>query len=100
MSVAARALATLGNAEAAKALIERGILLDPDNLNMSYNFGAVYAAQLQDREAALDLVCPAIAKASGTLIRWAGIDPDVDTLRGHPRFDSVLAEATARTAKK
>ncbi|HEU4809892.1 MAG TPA: TIR domain-containing protein [Sphingomicrobium sp.] len=99
MSVAARSLATLGASDAARDLIERGLLLDPDNLNMSYNFGAVYAAQLGEREAALELVCGAIAKASGTLIRWAEVDPDVDSLRGQARFDSMLAEAKARTAK-
>ena len=100
LSVAARALAVLGDPERAKALIERGLLLDPDNLNMLYNFGAVYAAQLGDPDAALALIEPAIAKASGTLIRWAEIDPDVDSLRDDPRFQSILAEAKARVADK
>ena len=99
MSVAARALASVGDAEGAKALVERGLLLDPDNLNMWYNFGSVYAAQFNDPDAAFALIEPAIAKASGTLIRWAEIDPDVDSLRADPRFDSMLAEAKARVAK-
>jgi adenylate cyclase len=98
LSVAARALAALGDAEGAKALIDRGLLLDPDNLNMRYNFGSVYAALLDDPEAAFVLIEPAIGKASGTLVRWAEIDPDVDSLRSDPRFDSMLAEAKARIA--
>ena len=96
LSVAARARAGLGDAKGAKALMERGLLLDPDNLNMSYNFGSVYAAELNDPEAALALIEPALAKASGALIRWAEIDPDVDSLRSDARFESVLAEAKAR----
>ena len=63
---------------------------------MSYNFGSVYAAELNDPEAALALIEPALAKASGALIRWAEIDPDVDSLRSDARFESVLAEAKAR----
>lgn len=100
LAVAARALATLGDVEGAKALIDHGLLLDPDNLNMWYNFGALYAAQLNDPEAAFALIEPAIAKASGSLIRWAEIDPDVDSLRGDPRFDALLAEAKARVQRK
>jgi hypothetical protein len=42
----------------------------------------------------------ALAKASGTLIRWVEIDPDVDSLRDDPRFQVMLAEAKARSAHK
>jgi adenylate cyclase len=96
LSVAARALASLGDAEGARALIERGLLLDPDNLNMCYNFGSIYAAELNDFEAAFALLEPALARASGTLIRWAEIDPDVDSLRDDPRFQQMLEAAKAR----
>ena len=99
LSVGAHALAALGDADSARELIDRGLLLDPDNLNMSYNFAAVYAANLNDPEEALALLQPTMAKASGALISWAEIDPDVDSLRGDPRFQSMLAEAKARSAR-
>jgi adenylate cyclase len=99
LAVAARARATLGDAQGAMALVDRGLLLDPDNLNMWYNFGSMYAAQLNDSEAAFALIEPAIAKASGSLIRWVEIDPDVDSLRADPRFDAMVAEAKARVQR-
>lgn len=100
MSVAARALACLGEEEKAKEMIERGLMLDPDNLNMLYNFGATYATQLEDTEAAFGLIESSIGRASGTLISWAEIDPDVDSIRDDPRFRSVLAAAKARVAAR
>ncbi|HEU5481987.1 MAG TPA: tetratricopeptide repeat protein, partial [Sphingomicrobium sp.] len=99
LSVAARALAGLGDAQGAKAMIDRGLLLDPDNLNMCYNLASVYAAELHDPESALALLEPTMAKVSGALIRWVDIDPDVDSLRGDPRFISIVAEAKERIAK-
>jgi adenylate cyclase len=99
LAVAARARATLGDVQGAMALVDRGLLLDPDNLNMRYNFGSMYAAQFNDPEAAFAFIGPAIAKASGSLIRWVEIDPDVDSLRSDPRFDSMVAEAKARVQR-
>ena len=75
-------------------------MIDPDNLNMLYNFGATYAAQIGDREAALPLIERAISKASGTLISWAEIDPDVDSIRGDERFEILLASAKSRVANR
>lgn len=100
LSVAARALACLGQVDRARELIERGQLLDPGNLNMLYNFGATCAGQIGDVDAAFALIEPAIAKASGTLIRWIEIDPDVDCIREDPRFRALLAAAKKRDSAR
>ena len=100
LSVGARALASLGDAAGAKEWIERGLLLDPDNLNMHYNFASVHAAFLNDPEAALALLEPTMAKASGHLIRWADeIDPDMDSIRDDPKFKRMMAAAKTRVSQ-
>ncbi|HEU5285602.1 MAG TPA: TIR domain-containing protein [Sphingomicrobium sp.] len=98
LSVAARALAALGESKRAREWIERGLLVDPGNLNMRYNFASVFAAHLGEPEAALALLESTMPKASGALIRWAEIDPDVDSIRSEPRFRSLLDQAKARAA--
>jgi adenylate cyclase len=93
-----RALAVLGDVAGAREWMERAILLDSDNLNLRYNFGAIFAAHLGDKEAAIDLIGPALEKAGGALIRWVRVDPDVDSLRSDPRFEAIVAAAEARVA--
>jgi len=100
LSVAAHALAHLGDEKGARELIERGLSADPDNLNMRYNFGSALAVALNEPDEAFTHLQAALAKASGTLIRWVEIDPDVDSLRDDPRFQVMLAEAKARSAHK
>jgi adenylate cyclase len=92
-----RALAVLGDVRQAREWIDRAILLDSDNLNLRYNLGAICAAHLNDPDAALRLIGTALQKAGGTLIRWARVDPDVDSLRDDPRFEMMIAEAERRT---
>jgi len=94
-----RALAVLGDVAGAREWMERAILLDPDNLNLRYNFGGVFAANLDDRETALGLIRSALERAGGTLIRWVRVDPDVDSLRSDPRFEEIVAAAEARVSK-
>ncbi len=100
LSVAARALASLGQKEQAREVIERGLMIDPDNLNMLYNFGATYAAQIGDEDAAFSLIERAITQASGTLISWVEIDPDVDSMREDPRFKILLENARSRLSDR
>jgi adenylate cyclase len=100
LSVGARSLAVLGDVDAAKEWMERALLLDPDNLNLRYNFGAIFATHLHERERALELLRSALERASGTLISWSRVDPDVDCLRDDPRFEAILEDAERRTGRK
>ena len=100
LSVGARALACLGDDVRAREWMERGLLLDPDNLNMRYNFASMHAALWKAPETALTLLERTLAKASGHLIRWAeNIDPDIDSIRDDPRFKDMISKAKTRARK-
>ena len=88
--------AILGENERAREWIERAILIDPDNLQMRYNFACVLVAHLGDHDAALSLLEQTFAVAGESLIRAAGTDPDFDPIRGDPRFESLLERARTR----
>jgi adenylate cyclase len=99
MSHAVAALATLGEAGRAKELAARAMLLDPDNLNMRYNFACTYVLDLGDHEAALDLLEPIFERVLAETVTWAKVDPDLDALRDHPRYKALIAAAEARFAQ-
>ena len=97
MGFAVGALAALGEAERAKEWAERALLLDPDNLNLRYNFACAYV-ELREIEEALDLLDPLFKKTTIELVDHAKVDPDLDPIRDHPRFKAMLAAAEARLA--
>jgi adenylate cyclase len=94
----AYALAALGEAERAKQRMGRALLIDPDNLNMRYNFACALSVHLKDTAAALDMLEPVLAKFAGGFIHHAKVDPDLEPLRGDPRFQAMIAAADARLA--
>ena len=96
MGFAVGALAVLGEAERAKEWAERAILLDPDNINLRYNFACSLITDLHDYEAALDLLAPRFEKMTIEVLNWVKTDPDLDPIRDHPRFQAMLAAAEAR----
>ena len=98
MGHAFAALLALGEVERAKAMAERAMLLDPDNLNMRYNFACAYVLDLHDHEAALDLLEQIYPRMRMEAIHWGRTDPDLDALREHPRFKALIAAAEARLA--
>jgi len=98
MSFAVGALATLGETERAKDMAERAMLLDPDNMNMKYNFACMLVLDVHDYEAALDLLESVFAWSRPEVMRWMKTDPDLDAIRDHPRFKAMLAAAEGRLA--
>ena len=92
------ALALLGQAESAKGWMSRALLIDPDNMNMRYNFACSLAAQLHDADGALALLEPLFENISVGLLNHAKADPDLDPLRDDPRFQAMIAAAEARVA--
>ena len=99
MSNIVAALAAMGETERAKEWAERAMLLDPDNLNMRYNFACTLVLELHDFEAALDLLEPLFQSVRMEAVNWAKVDPDFDAIRDHPRFKAMLAAAEARLAQ-
>jgi adenylate cyclase len=79
----------VGEPERARDWIDRALLLDPDNLYMRYNLAWPLLAFFDDKEAALDLLEPALAKAGETLVSLAAADRNLDSLRAN-RLRSLL----------
>jgi adenylate cyclase len=98
LSYSAYALAGLGEGERAKERIQRALLIEPDNVNRRYNFACCLVKYLNDPEAALDVLEPAMASMARAYIDYARTDPDFDSVRHHPRFQAMLARADARLA--
>ena len=99
MGFAVGALAVLGEAERAKEWAERAILLDPDNSNLRYNFACSLIVDLHDYDAALDLLGPRFETMPVEVLNWVRTDPDLDPIRGDPRFKAMLAATEARLAQ-
>ncbi|MEQ1756117.1 MAG: adenylate/guanylate cyclase domain-containing protein [Micropepsaceae bacterium] len=94
------ALAALGEVERAKEWMARALLIDPDNMNMRYNFACAAAIDLKEPELALDLIAPFLATTTIDFLNHAKADPDLDPLRGDPRFKTMISAAEARLARK
>jgi adenylate cyclase len=94
------ALAVLGQRERAKDWMGRALLIDPDNMTMRYNFVCALANHLNDKEAALEMLGPALENMGTGLINHSKIDPDFDSIRDDPRFKAMLAAAEARAASE
>ena len=96
METGVGALAALGEAERAWDWMNRALLIDPDNLQMRYNFACALATSLGDPEAALDMLGPVLQQDPGGNIDNAKTDPDFGGLRANPRFQGMMAAAEAR----
>ncbi|HEY5288727.1 MAG TPA: TIR domain-containing protein, partial [Caulobacteraceae bacterium] len=96
MGFAAVALAVLGETERAKAWIERALMIDPDNLNMRYNFACAMCVHAEDAEAAIDLMGPVLATTTLMWLNHIKIDPDLRVIASNPRFQAMIAAAEAR----
>lgn len=90
------ALAALGETERARALVRRGLLIDPDNQRMRYNFACGMSACVGDADTALELLGPVFAHMSASMLRHAQRDPDLDPIRSDPRFREMMAAAAKR----
>jgi adenylate cyclase len=93
-------LATLGRVEQAREWMERGLLVDPDNLNMRHNFACALAAYLHDKQGALDMLESVLAVGSQRIVDLTESDPDFDSVRDDPRFNAMIARTKARLASE
>lgn len=93
----AYALAVLGEGDRAREWIERGLLLDPENLAMRYNMACTLTAALHDDEAALDVLQPYFETVNtASQIKHTEVDPDFIRVRHHARFTEMLAATKIR----
>ena len=94
----ASALARLGELGRAKEWIDRALLIQPDRMEIRYNFACALAAHLNETDAAIDMLEPVLATLSRGFLNHTKVDPDLDPLREHPRFKVMMAAAEARFA--
>jgi adenylate cyclase len=95
---AAIVYSVLGQKDRARDSMNRALLINPDNVNMRYNFACTLATYLNEPDAALDMLAPAFLKMGLGLLKHAKVDPDFDVIRERPRFQAMIAEAEARLA--
>ncbi|MEO7635120.1 MAG: TIR domain-containing protein [Sphingomicrobium sp.] len=96
LGIIAGGYAALGERGRAREWIDRAMLIDPDNLNMRYNFACVLASHLDDKEGALRLLERTLSLSSEMQVMLAATDPDFDSLRDDARFKAILGAAKAR----
>jgi adenylate cyclase len=96
LGILAGGYALLGEEAKTREWIDRALLIDPDNLNMRYNFSCVLAGHLGDKEGALKMLQSTLSRSSEYQVRIADTDPDFDAIRDDPRFQEMVAQAKTR----
>ena len=94
------ALAALGRHERAKEWMDRALLIDPENITMRYNFVCALANELNDKEAALEMLGPVFEKFEIGFLDHFKADPDMACIRDDPRIQAMIAVAEKRLALK
>src|SRR5437764_1314914 len=94
------ALAALGESERAKDWMKRAVLIDPENITMRYNSACALANNLNDKEAALEILGPAFEKTGTGLLEHAKVDPDLACIRDDARFKAMSEAAERRLASE
>jgi adenylate cyclase len=100
LGILAGGYAMLGEKEKAREAIARAMLIDPDNINMRYNFACVCAANLRDKEEAVKILQGTLSMASEYTVRVAEADTDLDPIRDDPRFQRIMSDAKKRLGMK
>jgi adenylate cyclase len=98
VSFGVSALVTLGEKDRAKEWMDRALLIDPDNLNMRYNFACAFS-KLGEIDAALHMLESSVSRIQGSLGN-AEFDPDLENIRSDPRFGKILSDAKKRLGIK
>jgi adenylate cyclase len=96
MGFAVVALAVLGETTRAREWIDRALLLDPENMNMRYNFACALCLHSNDNEGAMTLMESVLASTTATWLNHIKLDPDLALLREMPRFQRMLRTAERR----
>jgi adenylate cyclase len=97
LGILAGGYAILGDEERTREWITRALLIDPDNLNMRYNFACFLAGHLRDKEGALSMLQSILRQPDAMRqLKYAETDPDLDSIHDDPRFQNILTDAKKR----
>ena len=87
----ALALAHIGERDRSREWCDRALAIDPDDILTWYNVACAYA-QLGDIDDAMDLLEKVMPyRSSPEQMRWFQNDSDLDPVRSHPRYQTLLA---------
>jgi hypothetical protein len=87
LTMGAAVLASMGEPELASGWVERALQVDRDEPIIAYNAACVYTTLGRIDEA---FACLRLAAREGGIARdWVDNDPDLDPLRGDPRFGEL-----------
>lgn len=84
------ALAGLGDHERAREWTARALAIDPDDYQARYNAACVYAL-VGEADRAIDILETYLKEVGLDMKLWFRRDSDFDSIRGHPRYPSLLA---------
>jgi tetratricopeptide (TPR) repeat protein len=87
-------LVRTGDLEEARREIAWALKVEPEREDIAYLATAAYA-QLGENDRALRWLRTAVDRGHQELW-WARVDPDLDPLRGDPRFDRIMSDWEAR----
>ncbi|MEE4161171.1 MAG: tetratricopeptide repeat protein [Woeseiaceae bacterium] len=93
LHLGAGSLVALGEFDRAKRWLSRALEIDPDDSILLYNVACNYAT-MGEVGSALDYLEDAVANGMVSAA-WIRNDADLDALRAHPRFHSLLARIEA-----
>ena len=86
--------AIAGDEERTREWIARALLIDPDNLNMRYNFACFLAVHLGDKEGALSMLQSILHQPDAIRqLKYAETDPDLESVHDDPRFLKLMRDA-------
>jgi TolB-like protein/Tfp pilus assembly protein PilF len=88
-TMGASVLAEMGEPEKADKWVARALAIDPDESIIRYNAACVYVS-IGRTDQALECL-EASLRLGGLEKGWARNDPDLDPLRGDPRFERLIA---------
>ena len=86
----ANALSQLNRRERSQEWLERAIAVEPEEPQVLYNVACVYAL-LREPEKAIDCLERSMTRGWGQK-EWMEHDPDLASLRDHPRFRALLRD--------
>ena len=95
LGILAGGYALLGEEAKTREWIDRALLMDPDNLNLRYNFACVLAG-MGDKEESLRMLQTTLPRVGEYQVRVAETDTDLDLLRDDPRFQAMIERAKKR----
>ena len=96
LAIGANSFAALGRWDQARQWVSRAEQFDSANLFMRYNLTFGLAVVFNDKDAALKMIAPVLAKGGPSTIRLAAADPNLDSLRSEARFSDMLSAAFQR----